>query len=79
MNSLPWYKSPVYIGIVINIIVGLVNALNLQDVVTLDVINNTVAGVFTVVGVVAAVVAEWKRRKSTLQPITLRQQKEEQT
>lgn len=78
MNSLPWYKSPVYVGIIVNLIVGLVNLLNLQEVVTLDVITNTVAAVFTVGGIIAAAVAEWKRRKSAIQPITLTQKKEEQ-
>jgi hypothetical protein len=71
MNGLAWYKSPVYIGIVVNILAGLVNLFKLQDVVTLDILTNTVAGVFTAIAVVAGVIAEWKRRKSAIQPITL--------
>lgn len=77
MNALPWYKSPVYIGVVVNLIAGLVNILNLQEVVTIEVINNAVATVFTVAGVVAAIIAEYKRRKSDIQPITFTAKKEE--
>lgn len=71
MSGLAWYKSPVYIGIIVNLAVGLVNLLKLQDVVTVEFITNTVAGTATVVGVIAAAIAEWKRRKSAIQPITL--------
>ena len=72
METLPWYKSPVYIGILVNLIAGAVNILGFQDFITVDVITTHVTEVFTLVAFVAAVVAEWKRRKSTVQPITLK-------
>jgi len=71
MESLPWYKSPVYIGIVVNLIYGAVNLLGLADVVSLDQINEGVMFSFGAVAFVALVVAEIKRRNSPLQPITL--------
>lgn len=74
MNTLPWYKSPVYVGILINILVGLVNMLNLQEIVTVEFITQTVAIIMTAIGIIAAAVAEWKRRRSTMQPLTLTDQ-----
>lgn len=71
MQAIPWYKSPVYIGLVVSLLTSLVNLLNLQDVISVDVINDTVATFFTFVGLVAAAVGEWKRRKSDIQPIAL--------
>jgi riboflavin transporter FmnP len=71
MSPLPWYKSPVYIGIVVNIIAGIVNILGFQDLITLDFINSSVTQGFTIAALVAAVVAEWKRRRSAIQPISL--------
>jgi hypothetical protein len=72
METLPWYKSPVYIGILVNLIAGAVNILGFQDFITVDVITAHVTEAFTLIAFVFAVVAEWKRRNSTIQPITLK-------
>lgn len=71
MNALPWYKSPVYIGIVVNLVYGLFNLLGMADVVKLEDINLYVANAFGLVAFVALVIAEIKRRKSPIQPIAL--------
>lgn len=73
MSAIPWYKSPVYIGVVVNLLAGLVNFLNLQETIPIEFINDFVAMLFTAAGVIAAGIAEWKRRKSDIQPLTLTQ------
>lgn len=69
MNAIPWYKSPVYIGIVTSIISQIVVLIGRQDAFPVEAINGYVEAVFQVVALVALAVAEIKRRTSTIQPI----------
>lgn len=71
MNSLPWYKSPVYVGIVTSIVSQLLSLTGKQDLFPTEQINQWVDAIFQVVALGALVVAEIKRRTSAIQPLTL--------
>lgn len=76
-TSIPWYKSPVYLALIVNVANGIVQVLGFTDVLPPDLVNTTVANVLAVVALAAAVVGEVKRRNSPLQPITLTQKSPE--
>jgi hypothetical protein len=63
MNAIPWYKSPVYIGIITSIISQIVVLIGRQDAI------GYVEAVFQVIALIALAVAEVKRRTSPIQPI----------
>ncbi|HVJ23310.1 MAG TPA: hypothetical protein VM756_05165 [Burkholderiales bacterium] len=69
--ALPWYRSPVYVGIVTSILSQLLALIGRADLFPTEQINGFVAGVFQVVAIGALAVSEWKRRKSKDQPLTL--------
>lgn len=69
MNSIPWYKSPVYVGIVTSIISQLLALAGRADMFPAEQINAYVAAVFQVIALIALGVAEVKRRTSPVQPI----------
>lgn len=69
MNAIPWYKSPVYIGIVTSIVSQLLSLAGRADAFPAEQVNEAVTAVFQVVALVALAVAEIKRRTSTVQPI----------
>lgn len=71
MHGIPWYKSPVYIGIVVNLLYGAFNMAGLADFISVEDLNVYVVNGFGVIAFVAALVAEWKRRKAPQQPIGL--------
>ena len=69
--TLPWYRSPVYVGIVTSIISQLLALIGRADLFPAEQINAFVAGVFQIVAIGALAVSEWKRRTSPVQPLTL--------
>lgn len=71
MDSLPWYRSPVYLALIVNIANGVVQVLGFTDVLPPEMVNTTVTNALAAIALVAAVIGEIKRRKSPLQPITL--------
>jgi hypothetical protein len=70
-NALPWYRSPVYVGIVTSILSQLLALAGRADLFPAEQLNGFVAGVFQLVAIGALGVSEWKRRKSAQQPLTL--------
>lgn len=77
MEPLVWYKSPVYLALIVNIVNGLVQVLGFTDVLPPDLVNTTVSNVLAGIALAAAVYGEVKRRNSPLQPITLTQKSPE--
>lgn len=71
MNTLPWYKSPVFIGAVTTIISQIIVLLGKQDLYPIDVITKQVQSVFEIIALVSALYAGWKRMRSDIQPLTL--------
>lgn len=76
MNSLVWYKSPVYVSAVVSLITGALVLINKQDVVPVEIVTKSVEDVFSLIAAGAAAYAAWKRQKSDVQPLTLKQPKE---
>ena len=70
-SALPWYRSPVYVGIVTTIVSGLLSLIGKADLFPVEMVNTAIEAVFGLIAAVALLVAERKRRKSSLQPITL--------
>jgi hypothetical protein len=69
--ALPWYRSPVYIAGITQLMSMLVVAAGLQTALPIEAINGYVEAVFVAIGVIAGIVGEIKRRKSAVQPLTL--------
>lgn len=78
MSTLPWYKSPVYVGIVTSIVSQLLALIGKADLFPTDQISGYVEGIFQVVALIALAVAEIKRRTSTIQPLTLTKEKKDE-
>lgn len=76
-DSLPWYKSPVYVTIVVSITTQLVAFFGFSDKLSPETIKEYVLVAFEITGIVVLFVAERARRKSKVQPITLREQKDD--
>jgi hypothetical protein len=77
MNPVPWYTSPVYKGIAVALICGIVSispkvaaSFGLIDK---ESINTFVTDLFQGIGMLSLVYAERKRAKSEIQPLTLSQ------
>jgi hypothetical protein len=70
-TTMPWYRSPVYVGIVTSILSQLLALVGRADLFPTEQLNAFVAGVFQIVAIAALAVSEWKRRNSKLQPLTL--------
>jgi hypothetical protein len=77
MNPIPWWKSPVYIGIAVSIVSAIfahapkvAAAFGLIDQAS---INAVVTDIFNGIGFLALIYAERKRANSTTQPLTLTQ------
>jgi hypothetical protein len=74
MNNLDaqvWYQSAVMRGAVVSIVSQLVAILGLH--VTSDELANDVGAVFQVIAICAALYSAYKRKSSTIQPLTLTQ------
>ncbi len=69
--ALPWYRSPVYVGIVTSLLSQLVALAGYADAFPTAQINAVVEAVFQILAVGALLVSEVKRRKSDVQPLTL--------
>jgi hypothetical protein len=69
--ALPWYRSPVYVGIVTSIVSQLLALTGRAEFFPTEQISAAVDGVFQVIALVALAIAEYKRRKSKVQPIAL--------
>ncbi len=76
-DSLVWYKSPNYRNIIISGITQVVALVGYQDVISGTHIDFIVGVAFQLVALVATWRAEVARRKSVLQPITLKEKKDE--
>lgn len=71
LDAIPWYASPVMRGAVVSIISQLVAILGLH--VTTDALTNDVGAVFQVIAIGAGLYSAYKRKTSTVQPLTLTQ------
>jgi hypothetical protein len=69
--ALPWYKSPVYVGIVTSLVSQALALAGRADLFAVEEINSFVAGTFQFIALAALAVSEIKRRKSAVQPLTL--------
>jgi hypothetical protein len=69
--ALPWYRSPVYVGIVTSILSQLLALAGRADLFPVEQLNAFVAGAFQFIAIGALAISEWKRRKSKDQPLTL--------
>jgi hypothetical protein len=69
--ALPWYRSPVYVGIVTSIVSQLLAAAGKADLFSTEQINTVVTWGFQGIALGALAVAEYKRRKSKVQPLRL--------
>jgi hypothetical protein len=70
-TALPWYRSPVYVGIVTSLISQLLALAGRADLFPTEQINGFVEAAFQIIAVVVLLVSEVKRRKSAVQPLTL--------
>jgi len=71
MNAIPWFQSPVMIGAVVSILSQALAIFGVQ--VAPDTINKDVTAVFQVIAIGSGLYSAYKRKTSTVQPLTLTQ------
>ncbi len=71
MNAIPWFSSPVMVGAVVSILSQAFVIFGVQ--VAPDTISKDVDAVFQVIAIGAGLYSAYKRKSSTIQPLTLTQ------
>jgi hypothetical protein len=71
MDALPWYRSPVFISVLVSIVTQTTVVLGVADSVTTDDIAKFVDLGLQIVALSAAGYAAYKRKRSDIQPLTL--------
>jgi hypothetical protein len=71
VDALPFYRSPVFISVIVSIITQATVVLGVADAVTTEDIAKFVDLTLQIVALAAAGYAAWKRKRSNIQPLTL--------
>lgn len=71
MDALPFYRSPVFISLLVSIISQIAAVAGVADAVTTEDIAKGVDLTLQLVALGAAGYAAWKRKRSNIQPLTL--------
>lgn len=71
IDALPFYRSPVFISLLVSIVTQILSLLGVADAVTTEDIAKGVDLALQLVSLGAAGYAAWKRKRSSIQPLTL--------
>lgn len=72
MPAIPWYRSPVYVALLVSIVTQVLKWTGLSEQVAAAEVATTIDNVLQLVALTAAGYAAWKRQTSEIQPLTLR-------
>lgn len=71
MDAVPFYRSPVFISLLVSIVSQIAAVAGVADVVTTEDIAKSVDLTLQLIALGAAGFAAWKRKRSNIQPLTL--------
>lgn len=70
MNEIiPWYRSPVFVGVIVSVIMQVLALLHVADKVAEADLSKLVDLVLQLIALAAAGYAAWKRQRSPIQPL----------
>lgn len=72
MDASVWYRSPVFVGALVSVLCQILALIGFGGIATEDVAK-AVDGILQLVAIAAGAYAVWKRKQSTVQPLTLTQ------
>lgn len=71
MDPIIWYRSPVFVGVVVTIVMQLLSLFGAADIFPQEQVQAFIEGLLNIVSLGAAGYALWKRKRSDIQPVAL--------